>query len=190
MQHVFLSLTKVKPGRMWPLSQRFFLQKQTAGKGYERSVLLGCQVSAEDHGRPRCSTDSRRSSPSRWHPSLCTPRQSFAYLPIERMRVPRRAAKFYYRTLVCGIGPRGWMDEQPTVFERKEIRRSRGNAGEWRSVRRLWEMLWGEGEFRLKDVLDVLLSFSFFRVGVGLDLFGLEGFQLFVILISEWWNIL
>lgn len=117
-QHVFLSLTEAKPSK----DNASVFPPESKHQREERSPRLsgvcgGPTSLLHDHGFPTVATLPL------WHPSLCTPRQSFAYLPIERMRVPRRAAKFYYRTLVCGIGPRGdgrTDGRKPIVFEREK----------------------------------------------------------------------
>lgn len=98
-------------------------------------------MSAEDHDRP---VTARPQIPDGRHPpagiSLYAPfavrskRQSFAYLAIERMRVPRRATKFYYRILVCVLD-RGWPDQ----FEKKKKNKKNRNAEDERRSRRVWD---------------------------------------------------
>lgn len=143
-QHVFLSLTEAKPSK----DNASVFPPESKHQREERSPRLsgvcgGPTSLFHDHGFPTVATLPL------WHPSLCTPRQSFAYLPIERMRVPRRAAKFYYRTLVCGIGPRGgWTDENRSCSREKRNKekpgRCQGNEDYEKYYERIsaWRMFW------------------------------------------------
>lgn len=148
---MFLSLTEAKPSKDKRLRRSLSVfppeskhQREREERSPRLSGVCGGPTSLlHDHGFPTVATLPL------WHPSLCTPRQSFAYLPIERMRVPRRAAKFYYRTLVCGIGPRGgWTDENRSCSREKRNKekpgRCQGNEDYEKYYERIsaWRMFW------------------------------------------------
>lgn len=126
-QHVFLSLTEAKPSKDKAALSAFFRPRaNTEG----RSVLHGCQVSAEDRPRSSTTTDSRQSPPSRSGIPLYAPHGN--HLHICRSNVcafregrPNSIIELWYA--VSGQGGDG-RTKTDRVRERKEIRRSRGDA--------------------------------------------------------------